>query len=68
MGEGDKAREALMVQRKENEENGRTHIAKTADQFIDGYNKWHCLSEAFMATGENRRADFYIHIGLADTD
>ena len=46
----------------------KTAIAKTCHQYIENYDNIHAVAEAFMATGENRRADFYTHNGLADTD
>ena len=68
MIQGEKAREELLVQVKALEAAGKTAVVRSCSDVLDTYNKWHELGGAFMAEGENRRKDFHIHIGLADTD
>ena len=68
MREGEKVREGLLIQGKELEELGKASIARTCVRMVEKYNMWHKLGEAFMSETENRKKDFYIHCGLADTD
>ena len=68
MEEGEKARDMLLSQAKLLADAQKTPLARTSYQYIEFYNKLHNLGLAFLAAGETRRDDFYIHIGSADTD
>ena len=61
-------REGLRTQGKDMEELGKASITKMCVRMVDKYNMWHKLGEAFMLETENRKKEFYIHFGLADTD